>query len=63
MRWVRLLVSAAVMAAMLTVGVEGSSLQLGGKAAYAKKHHKKRHHKKHARRKHRKHARATSHEL
>jgi len=51
------------MAAMLTVGVEGSSLQLGGKAAYAKKHHKKRHHKKHARRKHRKHARATSHEL
>ena len=41
------------MAAMLTVGVEGSSLQLGGKAAYAKKrHHKKKHRKNHAKRKH-----------
>jgi hypothetical protein len=47
------------MAAMMTVGVEGSSLSLGGKAAYAKKHHKKKHRKKHARRKH-KHARASS---
>jgi hypothetical protein len=63
MRWFRLLVSAAVMAAMVTVGVEGSSLSIGGKAAYAKKHHKKHHRKKHARRKNRKHARASSGEL
>lgn len=60
MRWFRILVSGAVMAAMLCVGVEGSSLSLGGTAAYAKKHHRKRHHRKHARRRHHKHARSTS---
>lgn len=51
MRIVRILVSGLVMAAMLTMGVEGSQLTLGGTSAYAKRH-KKRHHRRHKRKRH-----------
>jgi hypothetical protein len=56
MRFLRYAVSGLVMAAMLCVGFDGSSLSMGT-AAYAKKRHKKKRHRKHARRRHRKHAR------
>jgi hypothetical protein len=58
MRLFRIVVSGLVGAALLCVGVDGTSLSLGT-SAYAK-HHRKKHHRKHARRRHRKHARSAA---